>query len=416
MPQAKMIQGSVAADAPAAAGELAGEVFELLPFGIAVFDAGGTLLAANDTARELLGDPALERKPRTCCELFGCRKHPPLEDGCITEFATAGSEPLPEIRVDREQSPYGALWVTAAPLGDDGTRAVFHLRPGDSQDRRRRTTPHWTAGPRLRIYTLGRTAVESAEGPIGGNWLQHRPGQLLKYLVCERQRMVHADEIAESFWPGSDPGVLNNVRHFVHALREKLEPDRPKRTPSSFVVAGRGGYIFSRERVWIDADEFEEKVAAGLAAYERGEDPIARRLLEDALQLYRGDFLADEPYAEWAYVERERLRDLAGRLLSTLSELALAQGDRDQALDHARRLADMYPFDTAVQRRVIALYLRQGRSSDAVRRYNELRVRMRREFGVGPEFELSELTADNGYGTSSPSAVPRIAPPTTSDG
>jgi DNA-binding SARP family transcriptional activator len=296
------------------------------------------------------------------------------------------------MRFDRADSQYGALWVTVAPLGANGDRVVFHMRPGDSRDRRRRTTPHWTAGPQLRIYTLGRTTVESAEGPIGGNWLQHRPGQLLKYLLCERQRMVHADEIAESFWPGSDPGVLNNVRHFVHALREKLEPDRPKRAPSSFVVAGRGGYTFSRERVWIDADEFEAKIEAGLAAYHRdADDEGARRLLEEGLALYRGEFLADEPYAEWAYVERERLRELAGRLLSTLSEIALAQGDVDDALGYSRRLAEMYPFDTAVQRQAITLYLRQGRRSDAVRRYNELRMRMIREFGAGPEFELSDL-------------------------
>jgi DNA-binding SARP family transcriptional activator len=275
---------------------------------------------------------------------------------------------------------------------------VFHLRQGDPADRRRRTTPHWTAGPRLRIRTLGRTSVESEEGPIGGNWLQHRPGQLLKYLLSERDRMLHADEIAGNLWPGADPGVLNNVRHFVHALREKLEPDRVKRQPSSFVEAGRGGYALNRERIWIDADEFEQKVEAGLAAFERDEDVLAERLLEEALELYRGDFLADEPYAEWAFAERERLRDVAGRASGTLGEIALAAGRELAALVHYKRLADMYPFDTVVQRQVIAVYLKIGRRSDAMRRYEELRVRMLREFGAGPEFQLSELIAEAAAG------------------
>jgi DNA-binding SARP family transcriptional activator len=93
-------------------------------------------------------------------------------------------------------------------------------------------------------------------------------------------------------------------------------------------------------------------------------------------------------------VERERLRDLAGRLLSTLGEIVLEDGDPAEALSHYRRLADIYPFDTAVQRRVIGLYLRAGRRSDAVRRYNELRVRMLREFGAGPEFQLADLAND----------------------
>jgi DNA-binding SARP family transcriptional activator len=150
--------------------------------------------------------------------------------------------------------------------------------------------------------------------------------------------------------------------------------------------------MLSRERVWIDADEFEEKIDAGLAAFESDDDLDARRLLEEALSLYHGDFLADEPYAEWAFAERERLRDLAARGLSTLGEIALAHSDTDEALSHYKRIADMYPFDTAVQRKVIALYLREGRRSDAVRRYNELRMRMVREFGAGPEFQLADLT------------------------
>jgi DNA-binding SARP family transcriptional activator len=370
---------------------IAGEVFDLFPYGIVVAAADRGLLAANDAAHGLLGDARLGTEELTCCDLLGCGSEP-IADACLTELALSSSEPLPELRVDRDESPCGALWVTAAPLGDDNSRVVFHLRPGDPGDRRRRTNPHWTAEPRLRIYALGRTVVESAEGGIGGNWLGHRPGQLLKYLVAERHRMVHADEIAESFWPGSDPGVLNNVRHFVHTLREKLEPERAKRTPSSFVVAGRGGYKLSRERVWIDADEFEQKVAAGLAAFERDEDALARRLLREALQLYRGDFLADEPYAEWAFAERERMRELAARLMSTLGEIALARGDMPEAIEHYRRIAEMYPFDSAVHRALIVLYLRAGRRSDAVRRYNELRMRMVREFGAGPEFQLSELT------------------------
>ena len=82
----------------------------------------------------------------------------------------------------------------------------------------------------------------------------------------------------------------------------------------------------------------------------------------------------------------------AARGLSTLGEIALAHGDTDEALGHSKRIADMYPFDTAVQRNVIALFLREGRRSDAVRRYNELRMRMVREFGAGPEFQLSDLT------------------------
>src|SRR4051812_44598160 len=113
-----------------AADEIAAEVFDLFPYGIIVADDGGAVLAANDAARALLGDSELGVEQRTCCQLFGCGEHP-LEDVCLSALAVATGEPLPELRLDRDASPYGALWVTAAPLGDQSSRVVFHVRPGD---------------------------------------------------------------------------------------------------------------------------------------------------------------------------------------------------------------------------------------------------------------------------------------------
>lgn len=366
---------------------LASEVFELSPTGTLVTDGHGRLLASNRAADELVG------RGTGCCAIFGCRDRAPLEGACLTELATRARKALPEVRIDLEDAPAGAVWVTVAPLRPDGSRVLFHLRAGNPGDRRRRTAPHWLSGPELRVYALGRTRVESGDGPLAGNWTQHRAGQLLKYLVCERERMVHADEIAEALWPRGGASALGNVRHFVHALREKLEPERKRRAPSSFVLACRGGYSLDRERVWIDVDVFEEKVGAGLAALEHGDRALAESLLEEALDLYRGEFLADEPYSAWTFAERGRLRDLAGRALRALSDAAVEQGDAERALAHAQRLGEMYPFDTDVQRELLALYVRLGRRSEAVRRYAELRMRLMSEFGERPEFSLDELTA-----------------------
>src|SRR3712207_4915109 len=158
------------------------------------------VLALNQAGKDLLGDPT-EQPDLTCCELFGCRRPgSPLAGGCLTELALESEGPLPEIRLDLgDESPTGAVWVTAAALRGDWTRVVVHLRAGDPHDRRRRTAPHWTADAQLHIVALGRTRVYSNEGALGGAWLNHRPGQLLKYLICQRHRpgIVHAEEIAE---------------------------------------------------------------------------------------------------------------------------------------------------------------------------------------------------------------------------
>ncbi len=365
-----------------------------------MIDGEREVVALNAMAREQLSG-ALQQPngaPVRCCDLFGC--HDPagaLPGDCLSLLARAADAPLPEIRVDLPAAAAGdAAWITASPLERPQGHVVVALRPGERADRRRRTEPHWTGRPQLKVCTLGRTRVESAEGPIGGAWLEHRAGQLLKLLVCERDRTLTAEEIAQALWPATGRGAPATVRYVVHILRQRIEPTRSSGDRSAFIVARNGGYAIDRARVRVDADEFETAVEAGLAAFRRGDASTASASLEGALRLYEGDFLADEPSAEWAFLERERLRNLASRALLAAGQLALDAGDPDAAAVQVERAAQLHPLDTEIQRRLIALCLRRGRESEAMRRYEALRSRIDRELGSPVEFDLAELLAERG--------------------
>ena len=246
--------------------------------------------------------------------------------------------------------------------------------------------------PPLRVRALGRTRLETDAAPLTGEWLGHRPGQLLKYLVCERGRVVTLEELLEVFWPLAGRAGATSVRQAIHTLRDRLEPDRPKGKPSGYVVARTGGYELTPGRVWIDADDFEAHARAGLEALQRGAAERANASLTAAAGAYGGDFLADEPYAEWALTERERLRDLAAQVLRGLAGLKLAAGDEESAGEYLQRLGELEPLDLQAQRDLIALMLRRGRHSEALRRYELVRRRYKRAFGSEPGFTLAELT------------------------
>jgi DNA-binding SARP family transcriptional activator len=147
-------------------------------------------------------------------------------------------------------------------------------------------------------------------------------------------------------------------------------------------------------------------VSTGLAALE-AEPARGRDLLERALNLYRGDFLADEPYADWALDERGRLRDLAARALHTLARLDDRADDLEAAYLHLRRLAELEPLDIHVQRDLLAVCLRRGRRTEARRRYDALWRRSMRELGHEPGFTLTDI-ADTvgGAGAAGPAVTP----------
>jgi DNA-binding SARP family transcriptional activator len=383
------------AGAAARLDSLAAPLLAELPFGILVADHDGRMRAWNAAARRLLGDdPRLaddadHHGTLRCCDLFGCDdRDGPLAGTCISTLARDASDALPEIRVDVRD---GAVWLIASPVASG---IVFQLRPAHPRDRRRRTDPHWAARPHLHLEVLGRAQVRSGEAQLGGRWLAQRPGQLLKFLLASRGRVVHAEEIAHALWPEAGYEAPSNVRHHMHALRRRLEPKRPNRAPSEFIVTRGAGYQLDVARVTIDADVFVELAEAGLVAVTAGDADEGRALLADAARLYGGDFLADEPYAEWALQERDRLHELASRVLRVLADLDRAAGDLESAYHQLRRLGELEPLDTDVQRELLEVCLRRGRRTEATRRYHALRVRTMREFGQEPAFSLADLAEE----------------------
>ena len=283
------------------------------------------------------------------------------------------------------QTPGGDAWLTAAPL--DGRRrraACCAPRPTAPAD----------ADERLRIRVLGPMQLEAGGAVLEGDWLAHRPGQVLKYLVAARGRAVTADELLGAFWPQPDgTPAATNVRQAVHALRDRMEPDRERQAPSRYVAGRRGGgYELAGGMVVVDADVFAAAAEAGLAALREGDAARAEVALTAAAALYRGDFLADEPDAEWALAERARLRALAGRVLRALAGHPPARGrarrgQRPAAAARraraARRRGPAPAADAAAAARAAA--------REAARRYEVVSRRFRRAFGEEPVFELSEL-------------------------
>jgi DNA-binding SARP family transcriptional activator len=379
-------------------------LFEQFLYGLVLVDRDGEVLYLNRKARQLLtpGRHEMAGGAWRCCDLICGRLDPVVGGGCMSKRAAEAGSQLPEVRIDIERARLQtAAWVSASPFDADGGQLLFHLRPGKPGDRRRRTTPEWsgrvcpTQRSELQIVTFGRFRVEGVNGPINGDWLEQRPGQLLKYLVGERRRVVSNDQIAEAMWPEAGPEeARNRLRYYVHALREKLEPERAWRSPSRLIVARRGGYLLDTSEVWIDADEFEREVRAGLAAFAQDLHGPAAAHLAAALDLYQGGFLTEDPYADWALAERERLQELAGQALRAKVKIHSGLGDLEAVATHARRLADMEPFDTDAQKMFIDTCLRRGRRSEAFRRYSALRKRMLASFGEEPDFDLVDMRAE----------------------
>jgi DNA-binding SARP family transcriptional activator len=376
-----------------------GRLFDGSPWGLLVTRPDGSVVGANRASRRMLG-AAAEQPSVRCCDLLGCgTPGGALADGCVSRLAASRPEPLPEVRVDlppggaRRGLP-GSVWVIGARLEGDDELVLLQLRPGGSGDRRRRTEPHWISGPRLRVHCLGATRVESDGGTLGGSWLDHRPGRLLKYLVLRRGHAVPLDELLEVFGDDERRRTPGSIRQAVYVLRERLEPQRGRHDASAFVVARHGGYRLDTANVSVDVDDFEAHAGRGRQAMSLGDRTAAERHLTAAMALRHGELMSDEPYSEWVLPERDRLHGLAAQCLRALAEIRLAAGDLAEASRHTLALSELEPLDLDLQKDLLRLLLRGGRYSEAERRLVVIRRRFRRTLGEVPDLDLAALRAE----------------------
>lgn len=178
--------------------------------------------------------------------------------------------------------------------------------------------------PSVHISTLGRFSVEvnGVEVP-SRDWGSRRARQLCKRLVVARGWPVTRDELMDLLWPDDF-----DRRRLGARLSVQLSAVRR--------VLG-GGVIADRQTVSLNLDEVSTDLESFHAA---GNDT-------EIVTAYRGEFLPEDLYDDWAGPTRDQLRSRFVSAARRLARQEFARAAHDDAAGLARRLiaADKYDED-----------------------------------------------------------------------
>jgi len=237
------------------------------------------------------------------------------------------------------------------------------------------------AAPTLAVHLLGRFRV-SLDGVAVDDWPSGRGRSLFKYLLLHRGLSPQREVLMEVFWPDSPPAAArNSLNVAVHGLRRALRAaaDVP------VVVLRDGAYGLAEDlELWVDVDEFERHVENGRRLEAAGEHADVIAEYERAAALYRGDFLADDPYEEWPVLAREHLRLTYLDLLDRLSRLYFDQGRYAASATLCRRIIGHDNCREDAHRQLIRCYSRQGQPHLALRQFLACATALRSELDLDP--------------------------------
>lgn len=223
----------------------------------------------------------------------------------------------------------------------------------------------------LRIYLFGGLRVYHADTSLPP-FPTRKTRSLFACLVTYRQRSHPRPVLAGTFWGDMpDARAHRNLNTTLWRLRRILPPGYLTIETDAIAFNTAADY-------WLDAAAFEAHCSRFLAGQEQ-----PGPALEQALSLYRGDFLAGL-YEDWCLDEVERLRSLYLQTLQALLQHHKKRKEYQAALEHGLRLLATDPLRERVHQEVMELYYRLGQRSAALAQFETCRRLLYDELGIAP--------------------------------
>jgi DNA-binding SARP family transcriptional activator/tetratricopeptide (TPR) repeat protein len=235
----------------------------------------------------------------------------------------------------------------------------------------------------VQIFTLGElaVAVDGVAVAVG----PRKQRALLGLLLCRPGAEVPSGELIDALWGFSaPPSAANNLRTYVHGLRQVLRGDL-------ITGNGRPGYRLRTDLLWTDTQQFLAHREEAERALERGDPVAARVALQAAVALRRGPAFGDIRGLTAVEEEAGRWEERWLLAVEQRVELDLDRGQAAELVGELTALVGQHAYrERLVAFLMLALY-RSGRQTEALAVYRRTASTLAQELAVEPGAGLTEL-------------------------
>jgi DNA-binding SARP family transcriptional activator len=234
----------------------------------------------------------------------------------------------------------------------------------------------------MQFRILGPLEVEAHGEPRALGGAKQRA--VLAVLLVHANRVVSRNRLIDAVWGEHVPETANSaLQGYVSALRKVLGAD--------LILTRAPGYVLETAPTSVDLGRFESLVAEGSAALAAGEARAASERLREALDLWRGEPLADLDSVEFVQIERPRLEELRMSAVEERLDADLALGRHAELVPELHALVAGHPLRERLRAQLMLALYRSGRQAEALDVYQQGRRLLAQELGLEPGEGLKRL-------------------------
>ena len=215
------------------------------------------------------------------------------------------------------------------------------------------------------------------------------PRTLLVVLLLNANRVVPAEQLATALWGATPPAKAGaGLRNHVLRLRRQLGDEAGAR-----VRTVAPGYLAEASEDEVDTEVFLAGCRRGRRQLAAGDAVAARVTLGEALDLWRGEPLADLPPSVDVTLRVQELHETRITAWEDRITADLQLGRHLELIAELQSLAAAHPLREAVHGQLMLALYRAGRQAEALEAFGLLRRTLVGELAVEPSAPLQDLHA-----------------------
>lgn len=218
---------------------------------------------------------------------------------------------------------------------------------------------------------------------------------LLVFLCVESQRQHSREELVALLWPESSrKDGLNSLRQALFTLRKVLPT-----APPTLLTSRQSVGIDPTTNLWLDVTAFGALLDSCQSHSHPTVDtcPACAARLEEAVGLYKGDFLAgfsladSDAFHTWQVAQQESRRDGILTALSDLASFYTRRQQYGQAIGHLQHALTLVPWHERSHRQLMRVLALDGQRSAALNQFEVCLRVLTAELHTAPASETLAL-------------------------
>jgi DNA-binding SARP family transcriptional activator len=242
----------------------------------------------------------------------------------------------------------------------------------------------------IKIYTLGHFEITVNSESVNAQINKSKKGcALIQYLLLHRDEAVPYYDLYEVLWPNEESANPESaLKTLVSRMRVIL--NKCNKDLGECILTARGAYQWNENfKCSVDLIEFERLCSSlkGLTKL----TPQARTMFAAALELYRGDLLANCQQEGWIITRSVALHNLYIKTAYEYLDFLKTEEDYNEIIRVCRMALEIDAFDERLHLTLMDTLVKTKRNNEALMQYKHATNMHFRYLGMQPPEGIQEF-------------------------